>query len=130
MRPSQRYHSAMAFRYPALFFAALVPFVAVAAVAAPHHSSPSPAGTAVAQSTDTGVVEGRVMTVDYQRGIVNVEDAQHHAVSVSVTPTTSVQADDPGYHALSDVARGSRVQIFTARNAGRLVAQIIRLVHH
>jgi hypothetical protein len=41
-----------------------------------------------------------------------------------------VQSDDPGYHTLSDVSKGSKVQIFISKTAGRLVAQIIRLVKH
>lgn len=91
--------------------------------------SPAPAPSA-AQTADVqngGLVEGRVTNVDYARGIVDV-DTSHGAVSVSVMPSTSVQSSEPGYHALSDVARGSRVQIFTSKTAGRLIAQIIKLV--
>ena len=91
--------------------------------------SPAPAPTAVqtADAQSGGLVEGRVTNVDYARGVVDV-DTPHGAVSDSVMPSTSVQSSEPGYHALSDVARGSHVQIFTSKSAGRLIAQIIKLV--
>ena len=72
-----------------------------------------------------------VTNVDYQRGIVTVEfeDAKV-SVDVATMPTTSVQSDDPGYHTLSDVSKGSKVQIFISKTAGKIVAQIIRLIKH
>ena len=45
-------------------------------------------------------------------------------------PSTSVQSDDPGYHTLTDVAKGSKVQIFISKSAGKAIAQIIRLIKH
>lgn len=103
----------------------LVPF----GVSAAQKPTP-PSSAAPAVEVEAGVVEGRVTIVDYQRGTMSVETDARRTVEVSVTPTTSVQAEDPGYHALTDVAKGARVRVFTAKNAGRLVAQIIRLIKH
>jgi len=99
-----------------------------AAFAAP---SPSPVPNAQAEerARDGGVIEGKVTNVDYSRGIVSV-DGRNGRVDVSTMPTTSVQSDDPGYHTLTDVSRGSKVRIFISRTAGKLVAQIIHLVKH
>jgi hypothetical protein len=95
-------------------------------------AAPSPAPTAVAQpdARNGGVLQGRVTNVDYQRGVVTVDSTTQGKVDVATMPTTSVQSDDPGYYTLSDVARGSKVQIFISRTAGKLVAQIIRLIKH
>jgi len=105
--------------------------VPVAALAAPA-PTPSATATAVAQAParDGGVLEGRVASVDYTRGVVTVDSTTQGRVDVATMPTTSVQSSDPGYHTLSDVAKGSKVQIFISKTAGKLVAQIIRLVKH
>jgi hypothetical protein len=105
--------------------------VPTAVLAAPA-PSPSAAATAVAPSNqrDGGVIEGRVTSVDYQRGVVTVESTTQGRVDVATMPTTSVQSDEPGYHSLSDVSKGSKVQIFISKTAGKIVAQIIRLIKH
>ncbi len=79
---------------------------------------------------DGGVIEGRVSSIDYQRGIVTVDSTTQGRVDIATMPTTSVQSDDPGYHTLSDVSRGSKVRIFISKAAGKVVAQIIRLIKH
>ena len=105
--------------------------VPVAALAAP---APSPAATATAGAAaparDGGVIEGRVTNVDYQRGVVTVDSTTQGRVDVSTMPSTSVQSDDPGYHTLTDVSKGSKVQIFISKTAGKVIAQIIRLIKH
>lgn len=87
--------------------------------------TPAPAAAAAAQSA--GVISGKVTSIDYQQGGLTVATSRG-SVDVATMPTTSVQSSDPGYHAITDVTRGSVVQIYTARVAGKLVAQIIRLV--
>jgi hypothetical protein len=102
--------------------------VPTAALAAP---SPAPTATAAAQpQRDGGVIEGKVTNVDYSRGVVTVDSTTQGRVDVSTMPTTSVQSDDPGYHTLTDVSKGSKVQIFISKTAGKIVAQIIRLIKH
>jgi Cu/Ag efflux protein CusF len=118
-------------RRPVAVFVLAVFFVPSAALAGP---APAPAPSAtVAVASDArigGVIFGKVTNVDYQSGVVTVDSTTHGKVDVSTMPTTSVQSDDPGYHTLSDVSRGSKVQIFISRTAGKLVAQIIRLLKH
>ncbi len=95
---------------------------------------PAPTATVVAnaddRSYDGGVIEGRVTHVDYTSGVISLDSPTQGKLDVSTMPTTSVTANDPGYHTLTDVARGSKVQIFISRTAGKLVAQIIRLIKH
>lgn len=104
-------------------------FAPVAAFAAP---SPAPSATAAAPAPphDGGMIEGRVTNVDYTRGIVTVDSTTQGRVDVATMPTTSVQSNDPGYHTLTDVSKGSKVQIFISKTAGKLVAQIIKLLKH
>ncbi len=74
------------------------------------------------------MIEGRVASVDYERGTLSVDTSRQGRMDVSVMPSTTVQSSDPGYHTLSDVSRGSKVQIFISKSAGKVVAQIIRLI--
>ncbi len=106
---------------------ALAPLPALAAPAP--SASPTAVATQDDRPRDGGVIEGRVTGVDYARGVISV-DGPGGKVDVSTMPTTSVTSDDPGYHTLSDVSKGSRVRIFISRTANKLVAQIIRLIKH
>ena len=94
---------------------------------------PAPSASLAANTDDRaqdgGVIVGRVTHVDYSSGVISVDSPQGK-LDVSTMPTTSVTANDPGYHTLTDVARGSKVQIFISRTAGHLVAQIIHLIKH
>ena len=104
-------------------------FAPAAAFAAP---SPAPSASASAQpaARDGGMIEGRVTNVDYTRGVVTLDSTTQGRVDVATMPTTSVQSNDPGYHTLTDVSKGSKVQIFISKTAGKLVAQIIKLIKH
>jgi hypothetical protein len=111
----------------------LISVVSLPLVAQGESKSTSPSPVAAATDSDVregGVIEGRVASIDYQRGALSVDTSRQGRVEVSVMPSTTVQSSDPGYHTLSDVSRGSKVQIFISRSAGRLVAQIIRLIKH
>jgi len=129
-RSVHRYRGAMP-RFLAVL-AVLAIGTAPIAVSANSTASPSPKATAVADTTahDAGVIEGRVTNVDYSRGVISVDSPDRGKLNLSVMPTTSVQAADPGYHAITDVSKGSKVRIFASRIAGKLVAQIIHLVKH
>jgi len=125
-------------RYPRVMLRVVVVAASVlglfsvsAALAAPP-PSPTASATATAQPSrsDGGVIEGRVTNVDYARGVVTVESTTQGRVDVTTMPTTSVQSDDPGYHTLTDVSKGSRVRIFISKTAGKVIAQIIKLVKH
>jgi hypothetical protein len=119
-------------RFP-LAVSVLVLAALPAVVLAGPKATPAPsaaASPASADARDGGVIEGRVISVDYQRGTLSVDTAAQGKVDVSVMPSTSVQSDDSGYHTLTDVAKGSRVQIFISKSAGKAIAQIIRLIKH
>jgi hypothetical protein len=112
-------------------------FVVFPAAALAHKAPapvPSPSATVVAAADDRtydgGVITGRVTHVDYSSGVISVDSPTQGRLDVTTMPTTSVTANDPGYHSLTDVAKGSKVQIFISRTAGKLVAQIIRLIKH
>ncbi len=104
--------------------------VPAGALAAPAPASPSPPATAQSDARSGGTIEGRVTNVDYQSGVVTVDSTTRGKVDVATMPTTSVQSDDPGYHTLTDVSKGSKVKIFISKTAGKIVAQIIRLIKH
>jgi hypothetical protein len=112
-----------------LLCAAALPPVAQAAPK-PAPAPASPAASAQADAHDGGVIEGLVTSVDYQRGTLSVDTSKQGRMDVSVMPSTSVQSSDPGFHTLSDVSKGSKVQIFISKSAGRAIAQIIRLMKH
>jgi hypothetical protein len=123
-------------RYPRVMLrlvvaASLLGLFGVPAVAAAA-PSPAPSATATANAAprDGGVIEGRVTNVDYARGVVTVDSTNQGRVDVTTMPTTSVQSDDPGYHTLTDVSKGSRVRIFISKVAGKAIAQIIKLIKH
>ncbi len=118
-------------RFPAVLAVLAIGTAPITAFASPS-AAPSPKATAVADSSahDAGVIEGRVTNVDYSRGVISVDSPSQGKLDLSVMPTTSVQAQEPGYHAITDVSKGSKVRIFASRIAGKLVAQIIHLIKH
>jgi len=100
----------------------LMPAAAFARKAPAPTPTASVAAAADERAQDGGVIEGRVTHVDYNLGVISVDSPQGK-LDVSTMPTTSVTANDPGYHTLTDVAKGSKVQIFISRTAGKLVAR-------
>ncbi len=98
--------------------------VPIAAAAAPS-PGPSPSD---ARARDGGVLDCRVTAVDYQKNTLGVDAGGRGRLTVSVMPSTSVQAKDNGYHTLLDVRPGAHVQIFTSISGETIVAQIIRLL--
>jgi hypothetical protein len=105
--------------------------VPIAASASPPPSPPAKAApSADPGAQNAGVIEGRVTNVDFAKNVISVDSPSQGKVNLSVMPTTSVQAPDPGYHAITDVSRGAKVRIFASRIAGKLVAQIIHLIKH
>lgn len=111
-----------------LILAVCVPIAVTAAPKTPAPKPPTPLASFMAsEARDGGVIDGTVTDVDYQRGVVSVATG-HGTRSVSLMPSTSVLSSAPGYHAISDVTKGAKVQIFTSKISGHFVAQIIRLV--
>jgi hypothetical protein len=101
--------------------------------------TPGPAATVSAPTTgglvpetglrprDAGVVDGQIVSVDYQKGMLSVQTASRGRIDVLVLPSTSIQGKGNEYHSISDLTKGQRVSIFASQIAGRYTAQIIRL---
>lgn len=75
---------------------------------------------------NTGMIEGRVVAVDYQRATISVAGPRGR-VEIAVLPSTSIQGKGDAYHALPDIIRGARVQVFTSQRGGLTTAQLIRM---
>ncbi|MBC5811577.1 MAG: hypothetical protein GIW95_12105 [Candidatus Eremiobacteraeota bacterium] len=110
--------------------AALTAFAAVPALADP---PPWAHGLGVYNTDDEqgpasgrGVIAGSIVGVDYSDGAMVVA-TKSRRVQIQVTPSTSIFFGNHGYATLSDLARGSRVEVFVSQIDGRLVAQIIRI---
>jgi hypothetical protein len=74
-----------------------------------------------------GVVEGQVVSVDYQSGVIGLMTADRGRVDVMVLPSTNIQGRGDSFHTIADIARGSRLRIFLSQRAGQFFAQIIHL---
>lgn len=102
------------------------PLVATAATPAPPASNGSPA--AEEKPRDGGLIEGKITGIDFRRGILNVDSPSRGRLEVTVMPSTSIQTKVPGYHAITDLRSGDRVEIYSSLSAGKYVAQIIRIL--
>jgi hypothetical protein len=105
-----------------VLIALLVPIVAEAA------ASPAPTSPAPAQARDGGMIDGRIAAVDYQKSTLSIDGGSRGRMVVTVMPSTSIQAKDPGYHTITDLRAGEHVQIFSSLAGGVYVAQIIRIL--
>jgi hypothetical protein len=76
---------------------------------------------------NAGIVEGEVVSVDYQRGMIGLQTPKRGRVDVVVLPSTNIQGRGDSFHTIADIARGSRLRIFLSERAGRFIAQIIHL---
>ena len=76
---------------------------------------------------NAGVVEGQVVSVDYQRGMIGLQTPRRGRVHVLVLPSTNIQGKGDSFHTIADIGRGSRLRVFLSRRAGQLIAQIIHL---
>jgi hypothetical protein len=96
-----------------------------AAAASPDPGSPSPA---VSPRRDGGVIAGRLAAVDFQRSTIRVDSPARGSVAFEVMPSTSIQAKDAGYHTITDLRVGERVEVYSSVNGSRYIAQIIHIL--
>jgi hypothetical protein len=89
-------------------------------------ATPPPAPT-FERARDGGVIDGRIVDIDFRQSRLSVDARGRGKVDVDVLPSTSIQATGGGYHAITDLRRGERVEIWSSLVAGRYVAQIIRV---
>ncbi len=98
--------------------------LAAPAGAAPSSDSPAPVATATAADHphDGGIITGKISSVDYQRNVMIV-----NKTDIEVMPSTQIQGNAAGYHAITDLKRGMSVEVYTSQVDGKYFAQIITL---
>jgi hypothetical protein len=85
--------------------------------------APSAPPTPLAEhARDGGIISGKISSVDFQRSIITI-----NKIGISVMPSTQIQGNGPGYHAITDLKPGMAVDVYTSQIAGRYIAQIITL---
>jgi hypothetical protein len=87
--------------------------------------TPAPGATATPaaeHARDGGIISGRISSVDFQRSTILV-----NKIEITVMPSTQIQGNDPGYHAITDLKPGMSVDVYTSQVAGKYIAQIITL---
>jgi hypothetical protein len=89
--------------------------------------TPTPAVERPARPRNAGIVEGEVVSVDYQRGMINLQTVRRGRVDVVVLPSTNIQGRGDSFHTIADISRGRRLRIFLSEQAGHFIAQIIHL---
>lgn len=78
-----------------------------------------------AQARDRGVVQGEIVGVDFERGILRLQ-TQRGRVDVQILPSTSILRRGQN-GTIADLTQGVRVSVNVSEVGGRLVAQIIRM---
>ena len=78
-----------------------------------------------AQARDRGVVQGEIVGVDFERGILHLQ-TQRGRVDVQILPSTSILRRGQN-GTIADLTQGARVSVNVSEVGGRLVAQIIRM---
>jgi hypothetical protein len=100
---------------------------AVAATSLPSVPSSMKASFAAGDhARDGGVLSGKVVGVDYVRGVMSLR-TDNHTTDVYVLPSTSIQGKTSGYYTISDLKKGTSVEVFTSIAGSRTNAQIIKL---
>ncbi|MGD0475006.1 MAG: hypothetical protein ABSB70_17580 [Candidatus Velthaea sp.] len=94
------------------------------AVAGPKDTpAPTAAPSATAEhARDGGIIAGKLTNVDFQRNFIVVNKTE-----IAVMPSTQIQANNPGYHAFTDLKPGMVVEVYTSQISGKFIAQIITL---
>lgn len=122
-------------RYPnavtrSLLFA-LLSSVAVMTAAPAAYAGPTPTAAAALvapdRAHDGGVVAGTVTGIDYVRGIMSMRADKRGPMDVYVLPSTNIQGKSSGYFTITDLKKGSNVEVFTSVVGTRTNAQIIKL---
>ena len=91
-------------------------------------ATPGPAGASAPPARrDGGMIAGRLSAVDYQHGTIRVDSPARGRVDFEVMPSTSIQKRDSGYHTITDLRVGERVEVYSSVSGQHYVAQIIRI---
>ena len=76
---------------------------------------------------DRGVISGDVVSIDYARGIVEIQTPKRGRLSVQMLPSTGVLRRGDQYGSIGDLSRGVHVSVNVSEVDGRLVAEMIRI---
>ncbi len=106
---------------------ALAAFGPVAVFAAAQSPSPAASASAEAAHHDAGRASGTIVGVDYQNAVITLNAAGRGKIDISVLPSTQIQGKDSGYHAISDLKPGTRVDVDMSESGGHYTAQIIKI---
>lgn len=110
----------------------LLSLVTVLTVPSPVYAGPTPPAAAALEAVpdrarDGGVLAGTITAIDYVRGIMSMRADKRGAMDVYVLPSTNIQGKSNGYFTISDLKKGSSVEVFTSVVGTRTNAQIIKL---
>lgn len=78
------------------------------------------------QARDRGVLQGEIVGVDFERGILHLLTQRHGRVDVQILPSTSIVRKGQ-YGTVADLTQGTHVSVNVSEVGGHLVAQIIRM---
>ena len=73
-----------------------------------------------------GVVQGEILSVDYARGMLDLQ-TRRGRVTIALTPGTGIMRGDHQYATVADLVPHARVSVYVSEINGRLVAQLIRI---
>ena len=108
----------------------LFALVALAFTAAqPVAASPPPVRNFWTQSApahNRGVLHGKVVSVDYGRGLLVVKFSGGTR-TIRVLPSTSIETKANGNGSLTDVRSGTSVDVYISDIGGESVAQLVRI---
>ena len=79
-----------------------------------------------AQAHDRGVLQGDVSSVDYAKGIMQVQTSRGR-VDIQILPSTSIMRRGDQYGTIADLVPGTHVSVYVSEVSGHLTAQIIRI---
>jgi hypothetical protein len=113
---------------PLLALAYLLGLAAVVPTAAGAAPTAAPGPAAEQPARDGGMIDGRISAVDFQKSTIVVEGSSRGRLTVTVLPSTSIQAKDGAYHTITDLKSGEHVQIFSSISGVVYSAQIIRIL--
>ena len=79
-----------------------------------------------AQARDRGVLQGEILGVDFERGVLHLLTQKHGRLEIQILPSTSIVRRGQ-YGTIADLTQGVHVSVNVSEVGGRLVAQIIRM---
>jgi hypothetical protein len=85
------------------------------------------AGGNAARSRNAGSIEGVVTAVDYRKGIITLQSPGRGKLDVIVLPSTTFEGRNSDFQAISDVVRGTKIEILASQRADFYIAQVVRL---